>query len=79
MGTKIKSSEISVTTANTVFESKNVRVFAANSALVTVRDSSNNVIGTMTYPAGTIEVIEKSPTDTISANVAVLCVAIGYN
>lgn len=79
MGTKIKSSEISVTSANTVSDARNVRVFAENKTLLTIRTANNEVIGSITMPAGSIEVIEKNPTDTVSANVAVLAAEVGYN
>ena len=76
--TKPISAEISVTTANTVFNAKLVRIYAANDALVTVSAANATVIGSFTMPAGDIELVEKNTSDTISANVAVKCCSIGY-
>ena len=76
---KVLNTEITVSTANTVYDSKLVRVYATANAILTVTDSEDNTIGTMTIPGGRVEYVEKSPTDTITANTAVLCVPVSYN
>lgn len=66
---KILSSEIvlSDTVGNTVNSATVVRVLHTGGGgshhLITVKDSSNNTIGSFTIPTGTPEYIEKSPTD----------------
>ena len=71
--------EISVTTANTVYDSLLVRAYAASKTLVTISDAvSANTIATFTMPAESIELIEKDRLNTISANAAILCTPISY-
>jgi hypothetical protein len=71
--------EISVTTANTVYDSSLVRAYAASKTLVTISDAvSANTIATFTMPAESIELIEKDRLNTISANAAILCTPISY-
>lgn len=72
--TKLRGSEITVsTTANTVGNSSCVRIYAPTAAVITVKDANTSTIGTMTMPAGWVEVVYKATTDTISANVNVQC------
>jgi hypothetical protein len=69
------------TTPNTISDSVLFRVYtpsAGSDALITVRDSSNTVIGTMTQPAGFVEIMEKRATDTIEANTSILCAPVAY-
>lgn len=87
---KLKSSELSVnTTPNTISTGSLVRLINTDSAakfLITHRDSSNNIIGTITINAagtGGDEIfIIKDPSDTLESNTAsaekVLGVSIGY-
>ncbi len=71
--------EISVTTANTVYNSSLVRAYAATKTLVTISDAvSANTVATFTMPAESIELIEKDRLNTISANAAILCTPISY-
>lgn len=77
--TKVLDSEISVSTANTVYDSKLVRVYATANSILTITDSEANTVGTLTIPAGRVEFVEKATTDTIASNNAVLCVPVSYN
>lgn len=72
---KLKSEEIALsTTPNTVFDAKLVRVLntGASSTLVIVKDSSNNILGSITLTAidkeGSHELIKKDPSDTLQSN-----------
>jgi hypothetical protein len=75
---KIIGAQVSVTTANTVANANLVRAYAAGVTLVTIRDADTNVIGTMTMPAGMTEVLVKNYSDTIGANVALLCTPLAW-
>ena len=75
---KIIGTQVSVTTANTVALSNLVRAYASAVTLVTISDASAAVIGTMTMPAGMTEVLVKNYTDTITANVALLCTPLAW-
>lgn len=75
---RLLNTEISVTAANTVYNSTLVRVFAPSApTLVTLREGGS-IVGTVTIPAGDCEVIRKQTTGTIEAGTAVLCVPIAY-
>lgn len=73
------STEVSVTTANTVSGATLVRAYAATEAVVTIADDQAAVRGTFTVPAGRVEYIEKFATDTIASTAALLCTSIAYN
>lgn len=75
---KVLSTEIEVTTANTVSSAAVVRAYAASLAVVTVVDKDDNTKGTFTMPEGTVEFIEKLPTDTISSTATLLCSSVAY-
>lgn len=75
---KVTGSEISVTTANTVSGSNLVRAYAVANTLVTVALANTTTIGTFTMPAGSVELIVKDYTDTISANAALLCAPVAW-
>ena len=72
------SNEISVTSADTVSDSKLVRVYAAANAAVTINDISANTSVTFTVPGGSVEIIEKAFSDTIEANTTIACTPISY-
>ena len=74
---KVKGTEISVTTANTVGGAALVRVYAPSTSLLTFANTSGT-IGTYTMIAGNEQFFIKETTDTIAANTAVNCVAIAY-
>lgn len=75
---KVTGSEISVTTANTVNGANLVRAYAAGTTLVTIALANTSTVGTFTMPAGSIELIAKDYTDTISANAALLCAPVAW-
>jgi len=75
---KLAGQEVSVTTANTVNGSVLFRVYSPSESLITIRDANSAVIGTMTQPAGFVEIIEKRKTDTIEANTAIKCTPVAY-
>jgi hypothetical protein len=78
---KLTKPEISVTTANTVYDSALFRVYTpsgGSDALITVRSANGAVIGSMTQPAGFVEVMNKNPSDTVESNTAVLCSPVAW-
>lgn len=78
---KLTKPEVTVTTANTVSDCVLLRIYTPSTgseALITVRDSANNIIGSMTQPAGFVEIMEKRATDTIEANTAIKCTPVAY-
>lgn len=74
---KLISSEISLTTANTLGGASLVRLYATANAVITLANTGGT-IGTCTLPAGTIEYFVKQPTDTLAANVAVLATSVAF-
>lgn len=70
--------EIEVTTANTVSNSSLVRVFATSTTKVTLRNSSNVVLSSITVIGGEVIVLSKTPTDTLTSALPVLCVPIAF-
>ncbi len=74
---KVKGTEISVTTANTVGGAGVVRVYAPNLSVLTFANTSGT-IGTYTMMGNSEQSFIKETTDTIAASVAVNCVAIAY-
>lgn len=75
---KLAGPEVSVTTANTVGDCVLFRVFSPTDALITVRDANTAVIGSMTQPAGFVEIMEKRKTDTVEANTTIKCTPVAY-
>lgn len=75
---KPTANQITLTTANTIYGSSIVFVSAINAALLTLTDSGNTTIGTFTLPANQYIYVQKNPTDTITANVAVYATPAGY-
>lgn len=78
---KLTAPEVTVTTPSTVADSVLFRVYTpsgGSDALITIRDSSSNVIGTMTQPAGFVEIMEKRASDTVAANTAIKCTPVAY-
>jgi hypothetical protein len=62
--------QITLTTANTVANSVCVYIGAVNAAVITVANTSGT-ISSFTIPASNYIFVQKNPTDTIAANVAV--------
>lgn len=77
---KLTAPEVTVTAANTVNDSVLFRIYTptGGDALITIRDSANNIIGSMTQPAGFVEIMEKRATDTVEANTAIKCTPVAY-
>lgn len=78
---KLTKPEISVTTANTVYDCALFRVYTpvdGSDALITIRSANGAVIGSMTQPAGFVEIMNKNPTDTVDSNTAVLCSPVAW-
>lgn len=77
--TKIKSAEISVTTANTVSDATVVRVYAPSASVITIADDTATTVGTFTIPAGRVEYVQKQSNYTLAATVAVLCSSVAFS
>jgi hypothetical protein len=78
---KLTGEEVSVSsTPDTVRGSVIFRVYTptGGDSLITIRDSANNVLGTMTQPGGFVEIVTKQSTDTVSANTTVKCTPVAY-
>ena len=78
---KVTKPEIAVTTANTVYDSVLFRFYTpagGSDALITVKSANGDVIGSLTQPAGFVEVMNKNPTDTVESNTAVLCSPVAW-
>lgn len=78
---KLTKPEISVTTANTVYDSQLFRVYTpagGSDALITIMQANGAVIGSMTQPAGFVEIMNKNPTDLVMANTTVLCAPVAW-
>ncbi len=69
--------EVSVTTATTLNNTKYFRAFAAAQAKVTIRAAGVEV-GSMTMPAGMVEILEKNADETIESTSALLCTPLAY-
>jgi hypothetical protein len=74
---KPTSSQISLTTANTISNSQIVYISATSAAVITLANSGGT-IGTFTIPANQYIFVAKTPSDTIAANVAVFATAAAY-
>ena len=74
---KLISSEMSLTTANTIGGASLVRIYATANAVITLANTGGT-IGTCTLPGGTIEYFMKQPADTLAANVAVLATSVAF-
>jgi hypothetical protein len=62
--------QVTLTTANTLSNSACVYVSASSAALITVANTGGT-ISSFTIPANQYIFVQKNPTDTIAANVAV--------
>lgn len=72
------ANQITLTTANDVYTSPVVYVAATSAALLTITTNTGTVVGTFTIPANQYLFVSKTPTDTITANVAVYATAAAY-
>jgi len=72
------SQQISVTAANTVSNASLVYIATTASTLVTVAYANTTVKASVVVPANQVIYLDKAPTDTIAANVAVSATSIAY-
>jgi hypothetical protein len=75
---KPTANQISLTSANTIYGAPVVYIAATTAALITVTTNTSVVTGTFTIPANQYIFVQKNPTDTLTANVAVLATAASY-
>jgi hypothetical protein len=68
---KPSANVISLTTANTVYGSTLVYLASNAATLVTVTSNTSTVRGTFVVPSNQYVFVEKLPTDTLTANVAI--------
>jgi len=70
--------EVSVTTAVDLSGARLIYIYAAASSKITIKDSDEVVKGSFTVPAGSVTIVEKTPTDTIEGTTALLCTPVSY-
>jgi hypothetical protein len=75
---KASANQISLTTANNIYNSPVVFLSATATALITVASNTGTQLGTFTMPANQFIFVAKNPTDTIASNVAVFATASAY-
>jgi hypothetical protein len=69
--------EITFTSANTVYDARLVRVYAAANSVVTIV-SAENANTSFTIHEGTVEIIEKLPEDTVAGSTSLRCTPVSY-
>ena len=75
---KPTANSITLTTANTVYDSPIVYLAANATSLITLTSNAAIVRGTFVIPANQYIFVEKIPTDTLTANVAVFATPAAY-
>lgn len=75
---KLTKPEVEVSSPNSINGSVLFRVFAPSTAKLTIADSANTVIGSMTIPGGFVEIMEKRSTDLVYAAPSVFCTPVAY-
>jgi hypothetical protein len=75
---KPSANVITLTTANTVYDSPIVYLAATATSLVTVTSNSAVVVGSFVVPANQYVFVEKIPTHTITSNVAIFATPAAY-
>jgi len=70
--------EVSVTAAVDLSGARLIRTYAAAASKITIKDSDEVVKGSFTVPAGSVTIVEKTPTDTIEGTNALLCTPVSY-
>ena len=75
---KPSANVIAVTTANNVYSTPLVYVAATAAATITVASNTGTQIGSFVIPSGQYIFVQKNPTDTIAANVAVQATPAAY-
>lgn len=77
---KLLSSEIALTTANTVSLAGVVRCFNNTASQVTItRANADGTIGTMALAAGGVEYVYKVPSDTLASNTVIRAVSVAFS
>ena len=74
---KALNTELSFTSANTVYDAKLIRIYAAANSVVTVT-SATNPTATFSMHEGTVEILEKLPTDTVAGTTTIKCTPVSY-
>jgi NAD kinase len=69
---------IAVTSANACANSTLVRIHTSAATVVTINTSTGNYVGSFSMPADTVEIVEKSPTDTITCSASANCTPVAY-
>lgn len=69
--------EISFTSANTVYDSKLVRIYAAANSVVTIA-STTTANTSFSMQQGSVEIVEKLPSDTIAGTTTLACTPLSY-
>jgi len=72
------NTELTFTAANTVYNSRLVRVHAPALSVLTVTNEEETVVATMTIPAGSVLILEKEPLHTITGTTTLNCVPVAY-
>lgn len=75
---KPAANAITLTTANTIYNSPVVYLAATATTLITVTANTSAVKGTFVVPANQYVFVEKIPTDTLTANVAIFATPAAY-
>ena len=79
---KLTKPEVTVsTTPNTVENAILFRIYTpagGPDAVITIRNSDNAIIGSMTQPGGFVEIMEKRATDTVEASTPIKCAPVAY-
>ena len=80
MAVKIVGPTVSTihTTPSSIGGSTLVRIYSTNVSVITQTTAAAGAIGDITVPADSVTVLIKSPTDLLSASVAVSCTPVAY-
>ncbi len=68
---KPTANQITLTTANTVYNSALVYLASTTATLITITNANSVVTGTFVVPASQFLFVQKAATDTLTANVAI--------
>lgn len=80
MKIKLQGSQSDLTAASNVGRGALVRVYNSTAGdLVLTQKSGATVLGTMTIPSKGVELISKSPTDTLEGGVGLKVVSVAYS
>ena len=74
---KPTQSEMTVSSANTVYDARLVRIYSEANTVVTLTDGEG-ANTSFTVPGGSVTVVEKNATDTIVGSDTLLCTPISY-